>query len=164
MQNLEALSVNLTQQQLLAELSKLPPEQVLELIMMIRTGVNEKIQFATRHLKVYAKCTSALTTFLQIACSEQPLGARQLASILIDRSLKHTFLELPDESRQLIRSSLLERYFKEPERLMRRSLAHNITMVVRYQNDLNKPWEELLKILANQFANGDPLLTGVSLI
>jgi importin-4 len=152
-----------TQEQLLAELSKLTTEQVLELLLMIRTGVNEKIQYATLHLRLYSKTEQSIENFLKIICSEQPLGVRQLASILIDRSLKHSFLDLSAPAQDAVKASLLDRYFKEPERLVRKSLAHNITMIVKYLFDMDKNWDDLLKILANQFTNGNDLVKEVTL-
>lgn len=97
----------------------------------------------------YTKDIASMQPLINLLINANDVGLRQLSAVLLKRNINTHYLTMEPNDRKFLKQTILDRYFAETQRPVRRALGFLIgvlTKVTLPQND----WAELLEIISQR--------------
>ncbi|EAR86075.2 karyopherin, putative (macronuclear) [Tetrahymena thermophila SB210] len=121
-------------------------DQAIEVMNGILSGNNEKIKIGTKLLKHFCKKTDSISIFTYILAHCQQDNLRHLAGILLKRNMIANFSNLAEQAQKDLQMVLLERFFSESMKSVRKSIGALIGIIAKLTLPEGK-WAELLQVI-----------------
>lgn len=124
-------------------------DEAIECMNGILSGDNEKLKIGTKLMSAFCKKSDSISIFTYILAHCQQENLRQLAGVLLKRNMVTNFSNLSEQAQKDLQMLLLERFFAEPLKPVRKSIGSLIGLIAKITLPEGK-WNELLQVIQQQ--------------